>query len=160
MLIKHRNCIRTWKSIWNSQVSLPAVTPFPSLGGKHISLHQRLSSWGWIPWGCSDILGADEGKGNLTLPRPPPVPSSSTATSTGTELDFPATLSPRRILSPSTHCWAFHGDWEARRTKDLSPMQSWQGQGSSVALCCLIELGLNFSACSSVSFTKWPRRPS
>lgn len=71
VLIKHRNCIQTQKSIWNSQVSLPAITPFPSLGGKHISVHQQLSSWGRIPWGCSDVLGADEGKGNLTLPQPP-----------------------------------------------------------------------------------------
>lgn len=78
VLIKHRNCIQTQKSIWNSQVSLPAVTPFPSLGGKHISVHQRLSSWGRIPRGSSDVLGADEGKGNLTLPCPPPPPPRPT----------------------------------------------------------------------------------
>lgn len=72
-LIKHRNRIETQKSIWNSQVSLPAVTPFPRLGGKHTSEHIHLSSWGWIPHGCSDFLQADKGKGNHTFPWPPTV---------------------------------------------------------------------------------------
>ena len=101
VLIKHRNCIQNQKSIWNSQVSLPAVTPFPSLGGKHISVHKRPSSWGWNPRGCSDFLQQIRIKETAHFHGLLPVPFSFSATSAEQRWIFLQHLVSRgTLLSP------------------------------------------------------------
>lgn len=130
-LIKHRNRIRSQKSIWNSQVSLPAITPFPRLHGKHISEHIHLSSWGWLPHGCSDFLQADKGKGNHTFSWPPAVSFLLLCFVSWNGDEFSC-----NVQSPEEH-FSLHRrlsfSRDLRRQNDLPPVQSWSGQGSSMA---------------------------